>query len=102
MVTHWTGKDGYERCRGNWQKESGEWVNTRQLSIHRLCVVAWDGYDAVEDRDVHHRLPVPWLNVESNLLPVPSAEHSVLTDDFRRNGQRKSVKEAVLEGFGNA
>jgi len=99
MVTYWTTKSGYEKCHGNKQKEDGTWINTSKVTIHRLTAVAWYGMDAIDEKDIHHRIPIPWLNIESNIIPLPSIEHSILTADYRRRGMRESVKNDVLGGL---
>jgi len=103
-TSYWTQKNeygGYEIARGNEELPGGDWINTPQLRIHRLCAVAWFGYDAVIDRDIHHRLPVPWLNVKSNLLPLPPEEHQIITAHQTSFGVREGTIEAVTEAFDN-
>ena len=103
-VTYWTQKNeygGYEKAHGNRQLESGEWVNTGQVPVHRLCAVAWFGFDAVAGSDVHHRVPIPWLNVESNLAPLPSEEQSLITSYVNRQGVPHSIIDAVTGEFGD-
>lgn len=99
-IMYWTDKKGHERVRGNRKMEDGSWIDTKRVSIHRLTSVAWFGMDAISNRDIHHRVNIPWLNTESNLLPVPPAEHWVLTGGVMRNGPRESIIEDVTEGFG--
>lgn len=104
-ATYWTEKNdggggGYEMTRGNAELEPGVWVNTPAVPIHRLAAVAWFGYDTVVGKDVHHRVPIPWLNVESNLTPVPSPEHSLLTARIQREGLPESVVDDVTAEFG--
>jgi hypothetical protein len=62
---------GYEyvRCR------AGDTDDT--CYIHRLTFVAEHGLDALDPGDeVHHRLPIPWLNVPSNLEAKPAVDHA--------------------------
>jgi hypothetical protein len=93
-ATYWTqkGEDGgYEMVQGTRQKDTGEWINTRAVPVHRITAVAWYGLDSVSEQDVHHRLPIPWLNVESNLLPLPKSEHAIITQYQERKGCTDSV-----------
>lgn len=87
-VTYWTdkpSKGGYEKAHGNKQLDNGEWINTNQVLVHRLSAVAWFGFDAVVDKDIHHRIPIPWLNIECNLLPLPRTEHGLLEAHIRKS-----------------
>jgi len=92
-------KGGYEQLSGT-VKRGGSWINTPKVRHHRLCAVAWFGWNVVEGNDVHHRVNIPWLNTESNLLPIPGAEHGVLSTDLGKNGPRESVREDVVSAFG--
>lgn len=97
----WTAKQengGYEYVRGN-RKIDGEWINTPKIPVHRLCALAWFGQDAIADRDVHHRISIPWLNVESNLLPITHPEHGMLGGE--KEYGMDAVIEDVLEGMGD-
>ena len=98
-LEYWTDKRGYERSKGN-AKIDGEWMGTPKLRLHRLCAVAWFGWDSVVERDVHHRVPIPWLNVESNLLTLPKPEHSHLTAKFQNGETPQSVVDDVTDSFG--
>lgn len=103
-MRYWTTKPedgGYEKVNGTRQTDSGEWINTDHVAIHRLASVAWFGFDAVVDRDVHHRISIPWLNVESNLVPLPPEEHAIITGYVMKNGHRDSVVSSVTEAFGD-
>lgn len=60
---------GYEMV-----KDGGKSDTTTQ--VHRLCAVAWFGYDAVVGKHVHHTTNVPWDNRESSLEPLTPSEHS--------------------------
>lgn len=64
-----TGEDyEYVRCR------AGDSDDT--LSIHRLLYVAAHGLDDFPpDWHVHHEIPIPWLNVPSNLVAVDPDAH---------------------------
>ena len=96
---YYTTKEGYEEINGN-DKINGEWINVDKGYVHRLSAIAWFGVDAVNGREIHHRLNIPWLNVESNLEPIRQPEHSVLTADRIRNGNREQIMIDVLEGLG--
>ena len=66
-----TRRDGYERWR-SWEGD-GE----RYVYVHRLAAVAWgilDGLD--DDRHVHHRQSVGWLNTEANLEARDPVRHA--------------------------
>lgn len=45
------------------------------VRLHRLVAVADYGFNFVAERDVHHRIDVPWLNFGDNLVPVTSEQH---------------------------
>lgn len=68
--------------------------------MHRLAAIAWFGWDAVVEKDVHHRVPVPWFNVESNLLPLPHPDHAHLTAKLQQGEVPETIVEDVLEGLG--
>lgn len=42
---------------------------------HRLAAVAWFGFDAVEDKEVHHKNRMRADNRESNLEPLTPGDH---------------------------
>ena len=74
------GVRGYER----WVHVDGD--GTRQpVRVHRLAAVAWNDFESVCNKDIHHDLPFQWLNVDWNLLPLDHGEHSSL-EAQRRNG----------------
>lgn len=64
---------GYER----WV-HSGEDGSRQTVRISQLAAVAWFGFDEVVGNDVHHDLPIPWINFEANLQALDHAEHSRL------------------------
>jgi hypothetical protein len=69
-----TTSDGYEyvRCRENGADDT--------VYIHRLCFVAWHGFDALPaGYHVHHDCSIGWLNVEQNPLD-PERQQLVATD----------------------
>lgn len=56
----------------------------RPVYVHRLSAIAWildeaqwrdEGVSALAGHDVHHEVPVPWLNTEANLELVDALEH---------------------------
>lgn len=53
------------------KKQSNEAV-----SVHRLAAVAWFGWEAVIDNDVHHKNNVQWDNREDNFELMGHAEHT--------------------------
>lgn len=61
---------GYER----WQSSTGA-SGSDHVLVHRLAAVAWYGWDAVVDNDVHHENGVRWDNREDNLRPISPEEH---------------------------
>ena len=64
-------RDGYEEV---YTQASGE---NQFARVHRLCAVAWFGYENVVDSVVHHKKPVEWLNTEENLELMDSqSEHA--------------------------
>lgn len=54
------------------------------VSIHRLTAVAEYGFDAIREKDVHHKNGVRWDNRRSNLEPLSRKEHMQLHADQRR------------------
>lgn len=44
--------------------------------VHRLMMVAEEGFDALEDKVVHHKNHIPWDNRTENLELMSRAEHS--------------------------
>lgn len=60
----YTQQNGYEV----WDCESGT------LPVHRLLAVSEYGFEAV-DGDVHHDIPIPWLNTPDNITPMSRTEH---------------------------
>jgi len=49
-----------------------------QVYIHRLCIVAWSGFEALGERVVHHQNHIPWDNRPSNLELLDESEHGRL------------------------
>lgn len=60
--------DGYEYV--------SERKTDRPAYIHRLLYVAEHGFDALKPTDdVHHKIPIPWLNTPDNLVAQPAPVH---------------------------
>lgn len=87
----WEFNDGRPRIR--------TYPNGGTVLVHRLAAVAWNGFDAVADRQVHHRVPVSWLNVESNLLPLPEQEHWELSGRQQKEGIHEQIVADVVGGL---
>jgi hypothetical protein len=47
----------------------------KRVYNHRLLAVALWGFDAVADKEIHHKNGIPWDNRPSNLSLVSSSEH---------------------------
>lgn len=68
-----------------WKAREGEEMQT--LLVHRLAAVAWFGYGAVAESDVHHVNDAPWDNREENLRVLSPEEHrSVHANGQERDG----------------
>lgn len=93
-VTYYTKPRGYETWAHWWNGEC------RYIDVHRLCAVDWYGFDSVKGKDAHHRIPLPWLTVESNVIPIPKQEHLILTQEYSENGIPDGVVEDVESGLG--
>lgn len=79
-------KDGYIVFNGTAPDSTGYTVR-----IHRLAAVAWFGYDAVVDYDVHHLNGVPFDNRQSNITVMEHGEHASeheFWDDASRERER--------------
>lgn len=87
----WELNEGHPRIR--------TWPNGGQFKAHRLASVAWFGYECVKNKDVHHRVPVKWLNTESNLIPIPNSEHMQLTQHQREYGITDKIVDDVVNGL---
>lgn len=61
---------GYEQ----WESRPDQAV----VGVHRLAAVAWFGFEAVSDMDVHHGSGVPWDNREENIELLSHADHTRL------------------------
>lgn len=72
--------ENYTLAVGN--ADEGEFVR-----IHRLCAVAWYGFEAVVDKHVHHRDGCKEHNADGNVEPITHSEHSRLHDRAREKGE---------------
>ena len=68
-VHYRTDDSGYEKWRHD---TNGTQYN---LAVHRLVMVAEEGFDAVEGMHVHHKNEIPWDNRPSNLELMEMKEH---------------------------
>jgi len=76
----YTTKDGYEMWRAN----TGE--DQKALSVHRLVAVSEYGFDAVADKEVHHKNKIPWDNRPENLVPLTTGEHGTAHSQWYAGG----------------
>lgn len=72
-VHHRIGDSGYEKWRHS--THGTQYV----VFVHRLQMVAEEGFDAVEGMEVHHKNCVTWDNRPSNLELVTTEEHNEIT-----------------------
>lgn len=49
-----------------------------RVSVHRLLAVAEYGFDAVTDKDIHHKNEITWDNRPENIEPLSRSEHMSL------------------------
>lgn len=104
------GLEDWRKCEPGsvvWEFNEGRprvrhYPNGGDLLVHRLAAVAWYGWDAVAGNEVHHRVPVSWLNVESNLMPIPTEEHRMISREHQVDGVAESVVQSVVGGLGGA
>lgn len=81
----YTNESGYVVAGSSYGDSSDEFV------IHRLLAVAEYGFDELRDKDVHHKIPIPWLNTPDNIEPISHGEHIELhhqQGDFDENLER--------------
>lgn len=64
-----TNNRGYECVRTTVNNE------IKFVYVHRLCALAWYGWENVVDKDVHHKKEIPWLNMEGEIEPLSHSEH---------------------------
>lgn len=93
FATFVTNQNGYEKWSECFDNQSNS------VSVSRLAAVAWFGWDAVVDKEVHHRIPIPWLNIESNIIPLPFAEHRIMTGKYSQ-GIPRSITRRVERDIG--
>ena len=62
-----------ERGYSLWRTQHNDEQHT--VYVHRLAAVAWNGFDAVAKKDVHHKNGIKWDNRESNLEPLTPSQH---------------------------
>lgn len=72
-----------------WRHYDGEAV--QRVKVHRLIAVAEHGFEAVSGMDVHHDIPIPWLNYADNLTVMEKGEHT--KHHYPEN--RETIREAV-------
>jgi transposase len=69
-ATFYTEKRGYEIwSEGNKGPE---------IYVHRLLAVSEYGFEALKDKQVHHRNGVPWDNRPENIEPIGNSDHQKL------------------------
>lgn len=64
--------NGYERWVHTYEGEQAE------VSVHRLLAVSEFGFDAVVDKQIHHKEPIPWLNTPDNIIALTKRQHLAL------------------------
>lgn len=57
------------------------------VRVHRLMAVAKFGFDALEDKDVHHKSHIPWDNRMENISVMKRSEHR----DHHQNGDPECI-----------
>lgn len=67
-----TTHDGYEIASSQIDGQ------TRKVFIHRLIMVANCGFEALENRHVHHKNGIPWDNRPENLTALTPSEHQAI------------------------
>lgn len=73
------------------------------VPVHRLAAVAWcfdpdeheSPLDAIRGKEVHHRIPVRWLNTERNLSTVGPDDHAAET--FATATATRALAEAAAD-----
>lgn len=83
---------GY-RYWGSTEWRPGENRRTSEIVyVHRLLAVAEYGFDAVADKDVHHKNGVKWDNRPENIEVLDKAEHTRLGNE-KRISEEKLLKD---------
>lgn len=67
-----TNTNGYEV----WGHPNSKKYDGATVLVHRLVKLAEVGFDALKDRDVHHRNTIKWDNRPSNLELIDRGEHT--------------------------
>jgi len=80
---YFTGSNDYMYFRGV--------RNSDYVPIHRLVAVAEYGFDAVVDKEIHHKNGMPWDNRPENLEPLSKEEHR--RKESRREPLHKRIEE---------
>lgn len=65
-----TDAKGYERWVAS-DFQGGQEI----VFVARLLAVAKYGFDAVRDKEIHHKIPIPWLNTPGNIVPLDPGTH---------------------------
>ena len=65
-----TDSRGYERWRTS-DFDGGSEI----VFVARLLAVSEYGFEAVKDKEVHHKIPIPWLNTPENITPLDQSAH---------------------------
>lgn len=68
-ATYRTDNSGYEM----WRCRCGDKMHS--LVVHRLAMVAWEGFDAVVGMKCHHKNGIKWDNREDNIELLTDSEH---------------------------
>lgn len=74
-----TTKRGYEYVFSTFRNQQ------YRVAIHRLLAVSEYGFDAVNDKAIHHKNNIPWDNRPSNIEPLSNSEHSSLHENDPQN-----------------
>lgn len=83
-VSRWCDRHNIETRKANYEKHGSHGFKDgyeifsskgERIYIHRLIMVAEEGFDAVKGMDVHHKNEVRWDNRSENLKLMDPAEH---------------------------
>lgn len=86
-------RNGYEIIRTQFEGE------TDQFRHHRLIAVAKHGFDAVKDKEVHHKSGVEWDNRHGNLELLTTAEHMAKHREDNLSSRENIVSKEACETF---
>ena len=84
-------KRGYERWR-HWHQGQRD----APVYVHRLLAVAEYGFDAVKNKEVHHKNGIPWDNRPENIKVVGIKQHRQIEAN-RRWGNKPWRDENILK-----